>query len=100
MSEIVFPPASQTCSSWGASKELELEKCKEDLQGSDTEKLVSASSRIAKVMKPRRLCGPWPAGAWATLGGRALHDAHPPLRSGFPLVQSWAILGVKMACDV
>ncbi|XP_059741206.1 maestro heat-like repeat-containing protein family member 2A isoform X5 [Bos taurus] len=41
--------ASQTCSSWGASKELELEKCKEDLQGSDMEKIFSISSRISKV---------------------------------------------------
>nr|KAF6496503.1 maestro heat like repeat family member 2A [Rousettus aegyptiacus] len=41
--------ASQTCSSWGASKELELAKCKEDLQGLDVEKIFSASSRIAKV---------------------------------------------------
>ncbi|CAI9152513.1 unnamed protein product [Rangifer tarandus platyrhynchus] len=41
--------ASQTCSSWGASKELELEKCKEDLQGSDMEKIFGVSSRIAKV---------------------------------------------------
>ena len=41
---------SQTCSSWGASKELELEKCKEDLQGSDMEKIFSISSRISKVM--------------------------------------------------
>ncbi|XP_069440938.1 maestro heat-like repeat-containing protein family member 2A [Ovis canadensis] len=41
--------ASQTCSSWGASKELELEKCKEDLQGSDMEKIFSVSSRISKV---------------------------------------------------
>uniref|UniRef100_A0A8D1FVC6 Maestro heat like repeat family member 2A n=1 Tax=Sus scrofa TaxID=9823 RepID=A0A8D1FVC6_PIG len=49
LSSLLDLHASQTCSSWGASKELELEKCKEDLQGSDTEKLVSASSRIAKV---------------------------------------------------
>ncbi|XP_040087892.1 maestro heat-like repeat-containing protein family member 2A [Oryx dammah] len=41
--------ASQTCSSWGASKELELEKCKEDLQGSDMEKIFSVSSSISKV---------------------------------------------------
>ncbi|XP_073733031.1 maestro heat-like repeat-containing protein family member 2A isoform X2 [Callorhinus ursinus] len=41
--------ASQTCSSWGPSKELELAKCKEDLQGLDVEKIFSASSRIAKV---------------------------------------------------
>ncbi|XP_060976102.1 maestro heat-like repeat-containing protein family member 2A [Dama dama] len=41
--------ASQTCSSWGTSKELELEKCKEDLQGSDMEKIFGVSSRISKV---------------------------------------------------
>nr|XP_020768222.1 maestro heat-like repeat-containing protein family member 2A isoform X3 [Odocoileus virginianus texanus] len=41
--------ACQTCSSWGASKELELEKCKEDLQDSDMEKIFGVSSRIAKV---------------------------------------------------
>ncbi|XP_044922736.1 maestro heat-like repeat-containing protein family member 2A [Mustela putorius furo] len=41
--------ASQTCSSWGPSKELELAKCKEDLQSLDVEKIFSASSRIAKV---------------------------------------------------
>ncbi|KAB0340015.1 hypothetical protein FD754_023473, partial [Muntiacus muntjak] len=41
--------ASQTCSSWGACNELELEKCKEDLQGSDMEKILGVSSRISKV---------------------------------------------------
>ncbi|XP_055280209.1 maestro heat-like repeat-containing protein family member 2A [Moschus berezovskii] len=41
--------ASQACSSWGTSKELELEKCKEDLQDSDMEKIFSVSSRISKV---------------------------------------------------
>ncbi|KAB0396545.1 hypothetical protein E2I00_006753 [Balaenoptera physalus] len=45
----VLEGTSQTCSSWGASKELELEKCKGDLQGSDMEKIFGASSRIAKV---------------------------------------------------
>lgn len=49
MSKIVFSTASQTCSSWGPSKELERAKCKEDLQGLDVEKIFSASSRIAKV---------------------------------------------------
>ncbi|KAM9085449.1 LOW QUALITY PROTEIN: maestro heat-like repeat-containing protein family member 2A [Megaptera novaeangliae] len=49
LSSLLDLHASQTCSSWGASKELELEKCKGDLQGSDMEKIFSASSRIAKV---------------------------------------------------
>ncbi|XP_031308306.2 maestro heat-like repeat-containing protein family member 2A [Camelus dromedarius] len=49
LSRLLDLHASQTCSSWGASKELELEKCKEDLQGSDMEKIFSASFRIAKV---------------------------------------------------
>lgn len=49
-SEIVFPTASQTCSLWDASKEKELEKCKEDIQGMDSEKIFCASSRIAKVV--------------------------------------------------
>lgn len=40
---------SQTCSLWGASKEQELQKCKEDLQDTDMDKISSASSRIAKV---------------------------------------------------
>ncbi|XP_060049806.1 maestro heat-like repeat-containing protein family member 2A isoform X2 [Erinaceus europaeus] len=41
--------ASQTCSPWGPSKELELEECKKDLQGSDMDKILCASSRLAKV---------------------------------------------------
>jgi hypothetical protein len=49
-SEIVFPTVSQTCSLWGASKDRELERCKEDLWGTDMEKIFCASSRIAKVM--------------------------------------------------
>ncbi|XP_061062043.1 maestro heat-like repeat-containing protein family member 2A isoform X2 [Eubalaena glacialis] len=49
LSSLLDLHASQTCSSWGASKELELEKGKGDLQGSDMEKIFSASSRIAKV---------------------------------------------------
>uniref|UniRef100_A0A8C3YTQ9 Maestro heat like repeat family member 2A n=1 Tax=Catagonus wagneri TaxID=51154 RepID=A0A8C3YTQ9_9CETA len=49
LSSLLDLHASQTCSSWGASKELELEKCKEALQGSDVEEIISASSRIAKV---------------------------------------------------
>ncbi|XP_011370660.1 maestro heat-like repeat-containing protein family member 2A [Pteropus vampyrus] len=49
LSSLLDLHASQTCSSWGASKELELAKCKEDLQDLDVEKIFSASSRIAKV---------------------------------------------------
>nr|XP_058908883.1 maestro heat-like repeat-containing protein family member 2A [Kogia breviceps] len=49
LSSLLDLHASQTCSSWGTSKELEVEKCKEELQGSDTEKIFSASSRIAKA---------------------------------------------------
>ncbi|CAK7321248.1 Maestro heat-like repeat-containing protein family member 2A [Vulpes lagopus] len=49
LSSLLDLHASQTCSSWGPSKELELAKCKEDLQGPDVEKIFSASSRIAKV---------------------------------------------------
>uniref|UniRef100_A0A8C0ZNJ2 Maestro heat-like repeat-containing protein family member 2A n=1 Tax=Castor canadensis TaxID=51338 RepID=A0A8C0ZNJ2_CASCN len=41
---------SQTCSLWGASKDRELERCKEDLWGTDMEKIFCASSRIAKVL--------------------------------------------------
>lgn len=70
MSKIIFPTASQTCSSWGPSKELELAKCKEDLQSLDVEKIFSASSRIAKVMS-------WEGGGWA-----------PGLHSG-----AWTISG-------
>uniref|UniRef100_A0A2K6FDH7 Maestro heat like repeat family member 2A n=1 Tax=Propithecus coquereli TaxID=379532 RepID=A0A2K6FDH7_PROCO len=42
--------ASQTCSLWSTAKEKELEKCKEDLWGTDMEKIFCASSRIAKVV--------------------------------------------------
>uniref|UniRef100_A0A8C0CBE5 Maestro heat like repeat family member 2A n=1 Tax=Balaenoptera musculus TaxID=9771 RepID=A0A8C0CBE5_BALMU len=56
LSSLLDLHASQTCSSWGASKELELEKCKGDLQGSDMEKIFSASSRIAKVACLRFSC--------------------------------------------
>ncbi|XP_037380153.1 maestro heat-like repeat-containing protein family member 2A [Talpa occidentalis] len=49
LSSLLDLHASQTCSPWGASKELELVKCREDLQGSDTDKIFCASSRIAKV---------------------------------------------------
>nr|XP_012647029.1 maestro heat-like repeat-containing protein family member 2A isoform X3 [Microcebus murinus] len=42
--------ASQTCSLWSTAKEKELEKCKEDLRGTDVEKIFCASSRIAKVV--------------------------------------------------
>ncbi|XP_006760727.1 PREDICTED: maestro heat-like repeat-containing protein family member 2A [Myotis davidii] len=42
--------ASQTCSSWDACKELELARCKQDLQGLEVENIFSASSRIAKVI--------------------------------------------------
>lgn len=45
----IFPTVSQTCSLWGTSKEQELEKCKEDLQDTDMDKISRASSRIAKV---------------------------------------------------
>ncbi|XP_059133991.1 maestro heat-like repeat-containing protein family member 2A isoform X4 [Peromyscus eremicus] len=47
---------SQTCSLWGASKEQELEKCKEDLQDTDMDKISRASSRIAKVVCPEFNC--------------------------------------------
>uniref|UniRef100_A0A673U762 Maestro heat like repeat family member 2A n=1 Tax=Suricata suricatta TaxID=37032 RepID=A0A673U762_SURSU len=50
LSSLLDLHASQTCSSWGPSKELELAKCKEDLQDLDVEKIFSASSRIAKVV--------------------------------------------------
>ena len=71
VSKIMFLTASQTCSSWGPSKELELAKCKEDLQGPDVEKIFSASSRIAKVTSwkggeaPGLDSGTWTvSGAW------------------------------------
>ncbi|KAF7468116.1 Hypothetical predicted protein [Marmota monax] len=51
-SEIVFPTASQTCSLWDAAKEKELEKCKEDIQEADADKVFCASSRIAKGLLP------------------------------------------------
>ncbi|XP_039090491.1 maestro heat-like repeat-containing protein family member 2A [Hyaena hyaena] len=50
LSSLLDLHASQTCSSWGPSKELELAKCKEDLQDLDVEKIFNASSRIAKVV--------------------------------------------------
>ncbi|XP_069868076.1 maestro heat-like repeat-containing protein family member 2A isoform X1 [Dipodomys merriami] len=49
LSSLLELHVSQTCSLWGASKERELEKCKEDLWGTDTETIFCASSRIAKV---------------------------------------------------
>ncbi|XP_004674818.1 PREDICTED: maestro heat-like repeat-containing protein family member 2A [Condylura cristata] len=49
LSSLLDLHASQTCSPWGASKELELAKCREDLQDLDGEKVLCASSRIAKV---------------------------------------------------
>lgn len=59
VSKIVFPAASQTCSLWGPSEELELAKCKEDLQGLDMEEIFSASSRIAKVTRWEGRVGSW-----------------------------------------
>ncbi|XP_006171221.1 maestro heat-like repeat-containing protein family member 2A isoform X1 [Tupaia chinensis] len=50
LSSLLDLHASQTCSSWGTSKEKELERCKEDLEGADEEKVFCASSRIAKVV--------------------------------------------------
>ncbi|XP_046941416.1 maestro heat-like repeat-containing protein family member 2A [Lynx rufus] len=50
LSSLLDLHASQTCSLWGPSEELELAKCKEDLQGLDMEEIFSASSRIAKVV--------------------------------------------------
>ncbi|XP_008054484.1 maestro heat-like repeat-containing protein family member 2A [Carlito syrichta] len=50
LSSLLDLHASQTCSLWGASKEKELEKCKEDLQDTDMEKIFCVSSRIAKVV--------------------------------------------------
>ncbi|XP_040306553.1 maestro heat-like repeat-containing protein family member 2A isoform X4 [Herpailurus yagouaroundi] len=50
LSSLLDLHASQTCSLWGPSEELELAKCKEDLQGLDMEETFSASSRIAKVV--------------------------------------------------
>lgn len=59
VSKIVSPTASQTCSSWGPSKELELAKCKEDLQDLDVEKIFNTSSRIAKVTRWEGRVGSW-----------------------------------------
>ncbi|XP_021482933.1 maestro heat-like repeat-containing protein family member 2A [Meriones unguiculatus] len=56
LSSLLDLHVSQTCSLWGASKEQELEKCKEDLQGTDMDKISSASSRIAKVVCPEFNC--------------------------------------------
>uniref|UniRef100_A0A2K5QWQ7 Maestro heat like repeat family member 2A n=1 Tax=Cebus imitator TaxID=2715852 RepID=A0A2K5QWQ7_CEBIM len=50
LSSLLDLHASQTSSLWGPSKEKELEKCKEDLWGTDMEKIFCASSRIAKVV--------------------------------------------------
>ncbi|XP_006866874.1 PREDICTED: maestro heat-like repeat-containing protein family member 2A [Chrysochloris asiatica] len=50
LSSLLDLHASQTCSLWEASKEKELMKCKEDLGGSDEDKIFCASSRIAKVV--------------------------------------------------
>ncbi|KAH0509409.1 Maestro heat-like repeat-containing protein family member 2A [Microtus ochrogaster] len=49
LSSLLDLHVSQTCSLWGATKEQELKKCKEDLQDTDMDKISSASSRIAKV---------------------------------------------------
>ncbi|KAL6070320.1 hypothetical protein STEG23_008574 [Scotinomys teguina] len=56
LSSLLDLHGSQTCSLWGASKEQELEKCKEDLQDTDTDKISSASSRMAKVVCPEFNC--------------------------------------------
>ncbi|XP_051009621.1 maestro heat-like repeat-containing protein family member 2A [Acomys russatus] len=56
LSSLLDLHVSQTCSLWGASKEQELEKCKEDLQDTDMDKISSASSRIAKVVCPEFNC--------------------------------------------
>nr|XP_044607410.1 maestro heat-like repeat-containing protein family member 2A isoform X2 [Equus asinus] len=50
LSSLLDLHASQTCYSWGASTERELAKCKDDLQGLDDERILSVSSRIAKVV--------------------------------------------------
>ncbi|XP_059560853.1 maestro heat-like repeat-containing protein family member 2A [Myotis daubentonii] len=49
LSSLLDLHASQTCSAWDACKELELARCKQDLQGLEVEKIFSASSKIAKV---------------------------------------------------
>ncbi|XP_075386252.1 maestro heat-like repeat-containing protein family member 2A [Tenrec ecaudatus] len=48
--------ASQTCSLWGASKQKELLKSKEDLKDLDEEQVMCASSRIAKAVCPEFNC--------------------------------------------
>lgn len=98
MPDTCIPPASQTCSSWGASKELELEKCKEGLQGSDMEKIFGVSSRIAKVMI-RKAVWVWPPGAWAISGGgaRLLPMAFPGSSTALGPTQ---VMCVKVACDM
>ncbi|XP_048663951.1 maestro heat-like repeat-containing protein family member 2A [Marmota marmota marmota] len=50
LSSLLDLHASQTCSLWDAAKEKELEKCKEDIQDADADKVFCASSRIAKVV--------------------------------------------------
>ncbi|XP_008136942.3 maestro heat-like repeat-containing protein family member 2A [Eptesicus fuscus] len=50
LSSLLDLHASQTCSSWDVCKELELARCKENLQSLEVEKIFSASSRIAKVI--------------------------------------------------
>lgn len=73
VSDTVLPTASQTCTSWDASTELELASCKEDLQGWDAETIFRASTRIAKVTSqgacvgarcPGALWGIGPCSAW------------------------------------
>ncbi|XP_066089105.1 maestro heat-like repeat-containing protein family member 2A [Saccopteryx bilineata] len=49
LSSLLDLHASQTCASWDASKELELARCKEALQGPEEELILSVSARIAKV---------------------------------------------------
>ncbi|XP_052048275.1 maestro heat-like repeat-containing protein family member 2A [Apodemus sylvaticus] len=56
LSSLLDLHVSQTCSLWGASKEQELQKCKEDLQDTDMNKISSASSRVAKVVCPEFNC--------------------------------------------
>lgn len=74
MSATVPPTASQTCSSWDASKELELVRCKEDLQGLDVE-VFRTSARIAKVTSQEECVGYWaglPVPRSSLGGGRTL----------------------------
>ncbi|XP_021054648.1 maestro heat-like repeat-containing protein family member 2A [Mus pahari] len=56
LSSLLDLHVSQTCSLWGTSKEQELQKCKEDLQDTDMNKISSASSRVAKVVCPEFNC--------------------------------------------